>query len=579
MFEIEFHSPARTIRFSRLVQIVRARTLDEVLPAIREVQQRTAAGFHAAGYISYEAAPAFDPAMQTHGPGALPLVEFGIYRGTNECARASSPHAGTTECATGEWTPQITREEYLGAVARIRELIAAGDTYQVNFTFPLRAPFRGDQAAWFQRMRDAQHSEFGAFIRTGDQCILSTSPELFFRLDGHAITCRPMKGTSARGLWPEADRCKAQRLASSAKDRAENVMIVDLIRSDLGRIAECGSVEVKKLFELERYPTVWQMTSTIEARTFASFPEILRALFPSGSVTGAPKIRTMQIIRELERVPRGIYCGAIGWWTPDGRAQFSVAIRTAILDLRTQEAEYFVGSGITYSSDPAAEYDECMQKAKMLSHPNADFELIESLRYDGEFFLLREHMDRVAASAAHFGFPLDVGELQAELQARAQRFSRATHSVLKVRVIVRNDGMFRIEQEPAKTSPMIRLGFAAQPVDRRDPFLYHKTTRRESYERARESRPDCEDVLLWNEEREITESTAANVVLVIGGEHLTPPIESGLLGGTLRTHMLQAGTLREARLMREDIRRASSIYLINSVRKHIPVEWIPGVDG
>jgi len=561
-----FVSRARAITFMDAVRVVSARQLDDVAPALARIEGHVGEGLHAAGYIAYEAAPAFDPALKTHPPGKLPLLWFALYR-TKHVTQAR--HTATSMPQL-PWEAPVAEDAYRDAFARIRDFIAAGDTYQVNYTFPLAAPFKGDAEAWFDGLCLAQAADYCAFIDTGRYRVLSASPELFFHLDGNAILTRPMKGTRPRGRWSDEDRAMAQTLAASEKERAENTMIVDLLRNDLGRIAETGSVVVTKPFEIERYPTVWQMTSTIKAHTHAGVPEILRALFPSGSVTGAPKVRAMEIIRDIEPLPRGVYCGAVGWWSPGRQATFNVAIRTVTVDTQTATAEYHVGGGITWGSTETGEYEECRDKAALLDACIPEFELLESLLFDGGYFLLEEHLDRLRDSADYFGFSADINAVREALLLRAMNL----HSPHKVRLLVGPDAAITIEVQPAPPSHRVRLGWAPSPVDDRDRFLYHKTTHRTVYDRARASRSDCDDVLLWNRRGELTESTTANVVLDIDGRLLTPPVSSGLLAGTMRGHLLMRGAIREAVLTKSDVQRCRSIRLINSVRTWIDVDFV-----
>ena len=563
-----FVSRTRELRCVGPAGTVCARSVDEVRGCVQEIEAAVAGGLYAAGFIAYEAAPAFNEVLATHPPGEAPLLWFGLYE---DMAASPPDEAGPQSFRVGPWTAEVSEREYLEAVRRIRELIAAGDTYQVNYTFPMGAAFEGDPLSWYRCLCRAQGAEHTAFIDCGRFKILSASPELFFRLEGDLLETRPMKGTRPRGRWPEEDRRAAAELAASEKDQAENVMIVDLLRNDMGRVSETGSVHVSSLYDIERYETVWQMTSTITSRTSATVPEILAALFPSGSVTGAPKVRTMQIIRDLEPFPRGVYCGAVGWWAPDRRAEFNVAIRTVTVDLEKGQARYNVGGGVTWGSTPEGEYEECRVKAAVLSQRRPDFELLESLLFDGEYFLLDEHMARLASSAEYFRFEVDPQAIRLALREKAKTFQGGP---LKVRLLVAKDGAFRIEAAPATPATPVRLGFAAEPVDDADVFLYHKTTRREVYEHARASRPDCDDVLLWNQREEITETTATNVVLDLDGECLTPPVGSGLLAGTMRGRLLACGEIREAVLTKADVSRAKSIRLINSVRKWIDVEFV-----
>lgn len=564
--QVKFMSRSGQLRFGSPDNTIVARTLPEVIPCLQQIAAGVARGQYAAGFLAYEAAPAFDPALRTRSPGDLPLLWFGLYRAVER--RAPQPAQPEAAIEVGPWTPLVSADTYRDNIRRIRELIAAGDTYQVNYTFPLQAAFRGEARSWFARLCAAQQADYCADLDLGRWRILSASPELFFRLQGERLETRPMKGTRPRGRWAAEDRALADALAASEKDRAENVMIVDLLRNDMARISLADSVQVQSLYDVEAYPTVWQMTSTIRSRTRATVPEIIRALFPSGSVTGAPKIRTMEIIRDLEPFPRGVYCGAIGWWAPDGQAEFNVAIRTVTLDTRSGQALYNVGSGITYGSSAADEYEECLLKATLLTRRSPNFELLETLRCeDGKYFLLAEHLDRLAASAEYFGFACDRAGIEKALLA-------AAGPNLKVRLLLRKEGTFQIQPSPLAPPAILRVGFAAEPVDVNDIFLYHKTTCRAIYQEALAARPDCDEVLLWNTRGELTESTIANVVLDLDGQLWTPPLACGLLEGVFRRHLLATGVIRERVLTREDARRARAIRLINSVRQWIEVKWV-----
>jgi para-aminobenzoate synthetase/4-amino-4-deoxychorismate lyase len=376
-----------------------------------------------------------------------------------------------------------------------------------------------------------------------------------------------MKGTAARGLTQTEDQAQAEALRTSEKEQAENVMIVDMVRHDLGRVAETGSVTVPHLFEVEKYPTVWQMTSTIEDRTTASLCEIFQALFPPASITGAPKVRTMEIIAQLEPSPRRIYTGAIGFVAPGRRAQFNVAIRTLLLDRRTGQAEYSVGGGITWGSQPEAEWQECRDKARILTTRVPAFSLLETLVWTAEegYFLLARHLQRLEQSRLYFGFKVDLPAVRLELDRLAARLAQKRQ---KVRLLVTREGRITLEAEalsaPDPAPPRVML--ASGPADSSDPFLYHKTTNRGLYEAARAACPGCDDVLLFNKRGEVTESTIANLAVEIEGKLCTPPVQCGLLPGTLRADLLERGELFERSITVEEMLRSPRVFLLNSVR-------------
>jgi para-aminobenzoate synthetase/4-amino-4-deoxychorismate lyase len=495
----------------------------DVLPLLAEVQRQTLAGRVAVGWIAYEAAPAFDAAFAVRPPGPVPLAWFALFAGGEPAAAPEIVPAAAP--FTPAWRGVPTRGAYRGAVQRIHEHIAAGDTYQVNYTYRLRAPWAGNPQERFAVLARAQQSRYAVFLDAGRFAVLSASPELCFRLEDDLLTCRPMKGTAPRGLTLVEDRLQAAGLRASEKERAENVMIVDMVRNDLGRIARVGTVRVPRLWEIERYPTLWQMTSTVCAETAAPLDEILLALFPSASITGAPKVRTMQIISEIERTPRGIYTGCVGVLGPGRRGWMNVAIRTLVVDRRENLAEYGTGSGIVWDARAGAEFDECRTKTLVLGGLPPPFKLIETLAWTpGEGLLLLErHLRRIGDSAEYFGFPCDMEVIRMRL-AEATRGLRHPH---RVRLLLDERGVIEVAAAPLglrsvalgeappsrRRARAVRVALAQEPVGRRDLFLHHKTTRRQVYERALAGCPGCDDVILVNEEGEVTEATIANVVV------------------------------------------------------------------
>jgi len=544
----------------------------DVRRCLDEAERASRDGFYAAGFVTYEAAAAFGLPVHAPVPGGLPLACFGIFPRENVHRTAAVAFHGD---GIANWTASIDRDEYACAFRRIKEHIASGDTYQLNFTFRLRAPFDGDPRALFADLVAAQRGAWSAYVDLGTHAICSASPELFFSLNGGRIECRPMKGTMPRGLTSAADVMQADRLHTSAKNRSENVMIVDLIRNDLGRIARVGSVIVDSLFDVERYPRHWQMTSTVTADVDGTgLAEIFAALFPSGSVTGAPKQRSMEIIRALEPAPRGMYTGAIGMIDPLGRGHFNVAIRSVTIDRARQEAEFGVGSGIVWESIERNEYDECQIKAAILTTREPAFRLLETLKWepDSGFVLIDRHLDRLHQSADYFGFRVPIVEIRATLEGALSGRARAA----KVRVLLAQDGEVECEVldlGPVLDSPL-RVALAASPVSAGDVFLYHKTTQRAVYARARASRPDVDAVLLWNEDGEMTEGTETNLVVELDGRRVTPPVECGLLAGTMRAELLVRGEIAEERVPKAALARATRMWLINSVRGWMEAELV-----
>jgi len=554
------------LHFHEPVEVVVARTPEEVLPLVRRVEQRVEGeALHAAGFLSYEAAPGFDSALKVRTPEGFPLAWFGLYRAP-EVLRELPP-ALPEACCLDALTFCTSKPDYLQAIAAIRRAIRDGETYQVNHTVRLRGKFGADPWWCFLALVEAQQAAYCAFVDLAGFAVASASPESFFELEGDMIRCRPMKGTLPRGRWPEEDAAFRKRLARSAKDRAENVMIVDMVRNDLGRIAETGSVRVDRLFEVERYPTVWQLTSTVTARTRQPVSEILRALFPSASVTGAPKARTMGIIGGLEDSPRGIYTGSIGFLSPGRRAQFNVAIRTLTVNKRDRVAEYGTGGGIVWDSVAEDEYRECEAKTAVLRRTVRPFSLLETLRWEpGKgYFLLEEHLARLTRSAEYFGYALARDALWAQLEALGAGLPAAVH---KVRLLVDRQGEVSLEAEPLAPNgdAPVRLVLAREPVDPALVFIYHKTTQRDVYEHARTAVAGGDDVLLWNTRGEVTETTVANVVLDLDGAMVTPPLSCGLLPGIMREWLLRSGVVREKVVAVSDLVRCRRLWVVNSVR-------------
>ncbi len=568
--EVIIHDAVRRrwLRFRNPVEICLARSAGEVLPALQHLEGRVEReSLFAAGFISYEAAPAFDYALHARQCGELPMVWFGLYAGPEVIDELPDP--GIPCCYLHECAPTVESDDYVRAIEEIKRHIAAGNTYQVNYTLRLRARFEGDPWDALLRLAHAQQADYCAFVDTGDHAVCSSSPELFFALDDARIVSRPMKGTAPRCSDHEQDATIARRLLLSDKNRAENLMIVDMVRNDMGRIARIGSVKVPRLFQLERYPTVWQMTSTVAADTDASISDILTALFPCASVTGAPKSSTTRIIASLETTPRGVYTGSIGFISPHRRMQFNVAIRTLVISRRSGQAEYGTGGGIVWESEAQDELREGMAKAKVLQSLRPDFQLLETLLWepDAGFFLLEGHLRRLRASAAHFGYAVDEAAVRKELQCCVKGLPLLAH---RLRLLVSRDGSLSctaVQSGAESSDSMLRLRKARHPVCSANPFLRHKTTLREVYDQAMRAAGECDDVILWNERGEVTESSIANIVLRLGGQLVTPPVGCGLLAGVFREHLLENREIREQIVSIDDIRRCDEIFLVNSVRK------------
>ncbi len=575
---------SRQMRFTQPVKVLTAGRIDEVRPLLREVQHAVDRGLYAVGYLSYEAAPAFDPAFKVQADPLMPLVWFGLFERPGHVLEQQQQSGGTYSLSA--WQPTISKADYQERIAAIRDAIARGETYQTNYTIRLRSQFSGDDYAFYQQLTRKQRAKYSAYLNLGRFRILSASPELFFHWKADTIRTKPMKGTVKRGRWPEEDRQNAEWLAASEKNKAENVMIVDLLRNDLGTIAEVGSVRVPKLFDIERYQTVFQMTSTVEATPKAgtSVEDIFAALFPCGSITGAPKVHTMGLISQLEAWPREVYCGCIGFIAPDREAMFNVAIRTVLIDTQTGQAEYGVGGGITWDSAAADEYDEIIAKSAILTADPTDFHLLETIKLQrGNYLLLERHLERLGSSAAYFDIPVSIERVRAALADYAQnRFSE----IRRVRLLVSQQGDVTVEGvllpaestelsllEPSDDAPQ-HTALATQPIATGNPFLFHKTTNRDMYHAHKQQYEELFDVLLWNEQGELTEFTFGNLVVEVKGERLTPPVSSGLLAGTLRAELLARGIIKERVLTAAELAQATAIWHINSVRGWVPVKLV-----
>ncbi|PLX95305.1 MAG: aminodeoxychorismate synthase, component I [Desulfuromonas sp.] len=545
------------------LHLLQAQTPREIPALLQQVEEALANGHHIAGFLAYESASAFDQAFCVSTDKTdFPLAWFGIYP-PPEVIKLPPPE----DVEPLSWQPLWDEATFTRKVEAIHAAIARGETYQVNLTFPLQCDTLPDDPwRFFVALVHGQRAEGAAYIDTGRFVITSASPELFFEREGATLRCRPMKGTLPRHPEGGNDHKRRDALHHSTKDRAENVMILDMIRNDLARLG--GEVTVDNLFSVEKYPTVWQMTSTASTRSPASFSQILFALFPCASITGAPKVRTMELIATLEERPRRIYTGSIGHLAPDGRSRFNVAIRTALFDRESGRGTYGVGAGITWSSEAKAEYHECLAKGRILTHPLPCFDLLESLLWEPllGYALLSEHLERLAASADYFDRLYPKTDICVKMKNLAQTLPPLPH---KVRLLLAANGTFNLEAAPlaAPRADPLRLALASSPVSSDSPFIYHKTTHRIIYETAKESAcPKADEVLLWNKRGELTETLTANLVLEIDGENLTPALGCGLLPGTLRRQQLERGTLREAVLKPEDLYRARKVWLINSVR-------------
>ncbi len=551
--------------------ILEATHATEVAGVLDDVERATRNGHYALGFVTYEAGAAFDQHFRIRAETPdLPLAWFAVF---DKFMPYRGDEAGAP--APAIWMPDEDEEDYAASIAGIKEHIAAGDTYQVNYTFRLRANRPLLMKRLFMQLYRAQPARFSMYIETPAFRIASVSPELFFRRTGEAIVCEPMKGTSRRGPHPELDRAAAENLRQSGKNRAENLMIVDMIRNDLGRIAKPGTIQVTDLFKVSPWPTLWQMTSTVQAQTAASLRETFAALFPSASITGAPKLKTSEIIADTEGSPRGLYTGAIGWCGPDEHAEFAVAIRTAVQTTRPLKTTYGIGSGIVWDSESNDEYRECRLKAQVLGYEETGpVTLIETMRWSPRtgFAYREEHLARLKSSADFFGGACDLPALHAALDASVAELPPHDH---RVRLVMEPHGEISVQSASLADVPFhLHPGdapvlSAAIDTGRQSPglvYLYHKTTHREIYETARGRFPDCDEVLLINEQDELMEFTNGNVVVQRDDQWLTPPLACGLLPGVFRQSLLARGVIREHTIRVNELSAGDHLYFINSVR-------------
>ncbi len=558
-------------------------------------------GCYLAGWLSYEFL--HDELCLGRNDDAAVLADFGVYPpplrfdhllGISDFPVDGATPPGDAAYNLGNLRPAMEEDQYCRAIERILEYIAAGDTYQVNYTFKLHFDFDGSVPGLYRDLRRSQPVPYGSFIKQGDRHILSFSPELFFRMDSGRIIARPMKGTMKRGRHRAEDQEIAEKLNVDVKNRSENVMIVDLLRNDLSRLVDNtggGTVQVDSLFDVERYRTVFQMTSTIVAERFDKDlvrpSQVLEAIFPCGSVTGAPKIRTMEIIEELEIQPRGVYTGAIGYFSPDGEATFNVPIRTVVID--GNQGEMGIGSGIVADSTAQDEWRECLLKARFLTSPPPRFNLIETMLYQqpSGYLLLHGHIDRMRNSADYLGLVFDEDRLQIVLEEFSEHAGE--EGCKRVRLTLSDDGELALES--CSCEPPIALSlaearivqdagevtFAAESTDSSSPLLFHKTSQRKIYDDAYQQA--CSegllDLIFCNERSEVTEGAISNIIVERSDRFFTPPLDCGLLPGVMRAALLKEGgdiRLEEQVLYKEDLQFADRIYICNSVRGVVPVK-------
>jgi len=560
--------------FSSPKEVLYSKNLHEVKTILDKVESKINENNDiAVGFLTYESAPAFDPAYRVNKESKLPLICFGLFEGFKETQILDNSEIITNKIYN--WKIETSPSEYKKNFDYIKNQIELGYTYQINYT--LRSHSESIQNPYEFFLEKAKNSPFAAYIETDENIIISASPELFFSLENKRLFCKPMKGTSRRGKTFEEDLILMDALRASKKNKAENIMITDMLRNDMGRISEPGSVKVSSKYDIEKYSTVWQMTSSVESETTASITEIFQALYPCASVTGAPKIASMDIISRIEELPRGIYTGAIGYIAPNREAEFSVPIRTVVSDKNKNCAVYGTGGGIVWDSVWESEWDECLTKSKVLSvKDSSDFELFETMKWDTDsgVFLEEYHFNRLKDSASYFDFKFCDVRGKEIIDETMRNIS---NNLCVIRLFVNAKGGIRIETSEVPAfikNQKYTVSLAKNPVQSENIFLYHKTTQREVYENAEGENLHSDDVILWNEEGNLTESTIANIILNIEGNWVTPSTNCGLLRGVYRESMLENGLIEERKIHKSEIADLSEITLINSVRGEFKAKLI-----
>jgi para-aminobenzoate synthetase / 4-amino-4-deoxychorismate lyase len=591
----------KSMIFSRPETRIRFYLKDSLNKFFDELHNYLNNGYYLAGWISYEFGYLLEPCFADliSSLGNPLLADFGVYSSpvvidhlqgeqkTSFCREDNEENFENKAWQIDDLRLNQKKEDYFHNIKRIKEYIESGDTYQVNYTLKLKFDFSGSISSFYRTLRQNQRVSYSAFLKTGNHSILSFSPELFFKKCGNLCTVKPMKGTMKRGKTLDEDKKLVQFLHNDIKNRSENIMIVDLLRNDLGRLSLMGDVKTKSLFDVETFETLHQMTSTIEGRIpeKTDFANLFKALFPCGSVTGAPKIRTMEIIHELELETRGVYTGGIGYFTPDGDAVFNVPIRTVEID--GTKGSMGIGSGVVYDSDSEAEWQECLLKGHFLSHPKENFSLIETMLWLPElqdFWLFDYHLNRLKGAVEYFNFQMPEREILENLKDDCKFDKNGVH---RVRLLLNREGCFEVSAVPCElpknmtcfktfTGEPPVVCFAEVETDSSSPFLYHKTTNRKLYDREREAAVAngfCE-VIFCNEKGEITEGAISNIFIEKEGAYYTPHISCGLLPGTCRQNILDKypGSVSEKILLKNDLMNADAVYIANSCRGLVQVK-------
>jgi len=535
------------------VDIITAFDNAGVVDAFVKIEKYKAQNKYLLGYVRYETKDVF---LGKEITSEFPLVYFEVFDSYNNF-EPYLPQNRVNIYSESE----ISYEKYIFAFEKIKSHIANGNTYEVNYTYPFNVYTAAESINLYNHLIQKQKTEYNCFISNKYEHLLSFSPELFFKLEGSKILTKPMKGTMPRGSIQAEDDNNRAFLVSDEKNKAENVMIVDLLRNDLSKIAKTGSVKVDKLFEIESHPTVFQMTSEISAelQDNTTLYDIFNALFPCGSITGAPKRSTIDIIDELEYFRRDIYCGAIGFISPD-ECVFSVPIRILQKKCTDNFYRYFTGGAIVWDSDVFEEWNETQVKKKIVD-TDLEYKLVETMLVeDGEVNLFDYHKIRIMDSADKLGFNF-----------HPKDFVFDTSKNCIVRFLLSKDGETEVEYLDIYPTRSNKIKISKFCISKDNMFLGHKTTFRPWYKRPLK---DLFDVIFTNEKGELVEGTRSNIVLKLDGELYTPPISAGLLNGTYRQYLIDTNKIKERILFVEDLKIAEKIYCINSVRRMVEVELV-----
>ena len=558
---IDFKQLGQRLIFTNPIKELKTRRLDQVEELLTEIEDWQEKGYYAVGYVSYEAAPAFEEKFQVH---QAPLQkEYLLYFTIHDKAEQTTiPLTYEKVEMPAAWQRLTSEQEYQKAIETIHHHIRQGDTYQVNYTVQLCAELNPeDSLAIYNRLVVEQNAAYNAYVEHDETAILSISPELFFEEHRGELTTRPMKGTTNRGLTLEQDREQAAWLAQDGKNRAENMMIVDLLRNDMNRISQTGSERVERLCSFEQYSTVWQMTSTIKSQLHEGIglAELFRALFPCGSITGAPKISTMAIIKAKEKAARGVYCGTVGICLPDQRRIFNVAIRT--IQLEDGKAIYGVGGGITWDSTWESEYIETQQKSAVLYRKNPQFDLVTTGKIEkGSLIFQDQHLKRLREAARYFAYPFDEEKLEAELNQSLAELDPSTDYRLRISIAKSGKVTCQLEKLQALPEAFCKAILVPQNADLQQPFTYFKTSYRPHLSLGQQEQ------IYYNAQDQLLESSIGNLVLQLDGHLYTPPVELGLLNGIYRQHLLATGQATEKILSLDDLKSAEKIYACNALR-------------